>query len=205
MNVSKYLHKTKITSTQILYLLELITLEISVLRAVLVPLVPTSDISVCIVFRFGQMTYWICFILWNSLSVFLPTKHILQDIGKCGHRFSSCYVMVHNDMQPLLFFIKIQYTEKPHKSHYQTRQRGTAIMFWLSLFLCSVFFPSVLHITNISSSSGRMIRFLLPLCFPLIFLLLSSQIVYLVTLKNKTSFYQCLKSRNWELSILLQK
>lgn len=98
MNVSRFLDKKKITLIQILYLLELITLEISGLRAVLVVLVPASDVSVCIVFRFGQTTYWVLCIFWNSLSVFLPIKHILQDIGKCGHSCASCYVMVHNDM-----------------------------------------------------------------------------------------------------------
>lgn len=51
MNSSKFLHKKKITSTQILYLLELITLEISGLRAVLVALVPANEVSVLYCFQ----------------------------------------------------------------------------------------------------------------------------------------------------------
>lgn len=69
MNPSKFLHKKKITPTQILYLLKLITPEISVLRAVLVALVPTSDRSVCIVFTFGQMTPGFVYLMKFSICI----------------------------------------------------------------------------------------------------------------------------------------
>lgn len=77
MNASRFLDKKKITLIQILYLLELITLEISGLRAALVALVPASDVSVCIVFRFGQTTYWVSFeilyLYFFPLNIFYKT------------------------------------------------------------------------------------------------------------------------------------
>lgn len=73
MNVSMLLHKKKITSSQIWFLLELITLEISVPAAVQVAPLATSEAFVCIVSKFGQMTL---FVSLRKFSIYVSAHEI---------------------------------------------------------------------------------------------------------------------------------